>query len=170
MHIWKFITIIMYDYLYMRTFMPEAGILNFDQNEILVFGYWGVWQPVFDKSRYLNGIYLFSYSVLKKGISELGVRLGARRRYLICNIFPFEARLRYLPLAPKNCLSMEVDRRYLPLAHKKSCVMFLLNSVTLRYPPLAPKDLFFMEVTEVTCLWHKHFLALGLEQEADSNI
>ena len=80
----------------------------------------------------------------------------------LCNKFPFAPRLRYLPLAPKDCLSMEVGRRYLPLAHKKSRIVFLLNNVTLRYPPLAPKDLFFMEVTEVTCLWHKHFLALGL--------
>ena len=95
---------------------------------------------------------------------------GARSRYLMCNTFPFVARLRYLSLAPKDCLSMEVGRRYLPLAHKKSCVVFLLNNVTLRYLPLAPKDSFFMEVTEVTCLWHKHFLALGFKQEADCNI
>ena len=58
---------------------------------------------------------------------------------------------------------MEVGRRYLTLVQKKSCVVFLLNNVTLRYPPLAPKDLFFMEVTEVTWLWHKHFLALGFK-------
>ena len=120
------------------------------------------------------GIWMaFTYSVKafwKKGISEIGVRFRARSRYLMCNTFPFEARLRYLPLAPKDCLSMEVSRRYLPLAQKKSCVVFLLNNVTLRYPPLAPKDLFFMEVTEVTCLWQKHFLALCLKQEADWNI
>ena len=115
----------------------------------------------------------FTYLVIafwKKGISEISVRFGATRRYLMCDTFPFEARLRYLPLAPKDCLSMEVGRRYLTLAYKKSCVVFLLNNLTLRYPPLPPKDLFFMEVTEVTCLWHKHFLALSLMQEADCNI
>ena len=52
--------------LNMKIFMPEAGISNFKQNEILVSGHLGIWHLVFDKSRYLNGIYLFSYSVLKK--------------------------------------------------------------------------------------------------------
>ena len=40
--------------------MPEAGISNFEQNEILVSGHLGIGHLVFDKSRYLNGIYLFS--------------------------------------------------------------------------------------------------------------
>ena len=70
--------------------------------------YLGIWHLVFDKSRYLNvnSIYLFSYSV-----SEIGVRLGARNRYLMWNTFPFEARLRYLPLAPKDCYASAFRRR-----------------------------------------------------------
>ena len=98
------------------------------------------------------------------------MRFGARSGYLMRNTLPFETKLGYLPLAPKDCLSMEVGRRHLPLAYKKSCVVFLLNNVTLRYPPLTPKDLFFMEVTDVTCLRHKHFLIFGLRQESDCNI
>ena len=128
-------------------------ISNFEQNEILVSGHLGVWHLVFHKSRYLNGIYLFSYSVLKKK-GHLRNRREVWCQKQVCHAFPFAARLRYqieiplVPLAPKDCLSMQVGRRYLPLAHKKSCVVFLLNNVTLGYPPLA----------------------LGLKQEADCNI
>ena len=58
--------VLIFSAVYMTTFMPEAGISNFEQNEILVSGHLSIWHLVFDKSRYLKGIYLFSKSVLKK--------------------------------------------------------------------------------------------------------
>ena len=57
----------------------------------------------------------FTYLVIAfwiKGISEIGVGFGARSRYLMCNTFPFEARLRYHPLAPNDLFFMEVTETF----------------------------------------------------------
>ena len=44
--------------------------LNLEKIEILVPGYKGIWDFVFGKSRYLYGLYLFCYGVLKKKASQ----------------------------------------------------------------------------------------------------
>ena len=76
--------------------------LNFEKIEILVPGYKGIWDLVFGKSRYLYGLYLFCYGVLKKkGISETCLGVAARGKYLWDiggGTYPIYARGRYLHL------------------------------------------------------------------------